>query len=484
MLRRSALVAVTVVLLEATAKAATVSLDSADRELLTTYARDTWRSLDALAAVGPLPADGLYRSDKGWTALGYTSPTNIAAYLWSTLAATDLGLIDREESDQRLRQMLAALGRLERAHGFFFNWYDPRTGARLQAWPDGSAVRPFLSTVDNGWLAAALIMVGNARPELRAEAEALLRPMNFGLFYDPYDPADPIAHPGLLRGGYFTDVNALAGFHYGMLNTEPRIASYIGIALGQLPREHYARMTRGTATGPDGDRIVPSWDGTMFEALMVPLFVPEADWAPASWGVNHALYVRAQIDYGLHDARLGYWGLSASCDPAGGYRAFGVAALGAGAPPLERATIITPHASFLALPFAPEEAMANLRALTRDFPVYGPYGFYDAVDITTGRVCDCILTLDQGMILAALANALGTGELQRAFSAGIIEATIRPLLAADRFEPEAGAAMALRNPKDDVLPPVSAPIAPSPAPPTAPARRRRSKRRRGAGQAK
>ena len=47
--------------------------------------------------------------------------------------------------------------------GMFFNWYDERTGAVLHTWPsDGGPVYPFLSSVDNGWLAAALIVVSNA----------------------------------------------------------------------------------------------------------------------------------------------------------------------------------------------------------------------------------------------------------------------------------------------------------------------------------
>ena len=48
---------------------------------------------------------------------------------------------------------------------------------------------------------------------------------------------------------------------------------------------------------------------------MVSLLVPEAEWAPRSWGTNHPLYVRAQIEYGLQDAQLGYWGLSAASAP-------------------------------------------------------------------------------------------------------------------------------------------------------------------------
>ena len=29
---------------------------------------------------------------------------------------------------------------------------------------------------------------------------ALLKPMDFGFFYAPYDPADPVKHPGQLHG--------------------------------------------------------------------------------------------------------------------------------------------------------------------------------------------------------------------------------------------------------------------------------------------
>ena len=66
--------------------------------------------------------------------------------------------------------------------------------------------------------------------------------MNFAFFYNPYDADNPIAHPGLLRGGYWPEEKMFTEFHYGTLNTEPRIASYVGIARGQLPSEHYYRM--------------------------------------------------------------------------------------------------------------------------------------------------------------------------------------------------------------------------------------------------
>ena len=318
------------------------ALTGDDRAQLKTYAQATWRSIDRAAKDNVLPSDGLWRSGESWTTASYTSPTDIAAYLWSTIAAEGLGFINHDEAGARLATMLTTVDRLERSHGFFYNWYDAKTGERLRNWPGGGPVRGFLSTVDNAWLAVALMMVGNTRPELKSTADCLLAPMDFGFFYDAYNASNPEAHPGLLRGGFFPDGGGVfADYHYGTLNTEPRIASYIGIAREQLPKEHYFRMHRA-APEPraslkeyehvpvleasqhyKGARLLPSWDGTMFEALMVPLFVPETAWAPTSWGVNHRLYAKAQIEYGLNDAKLGYWGISASTDTRGGYYAFG-----------------------------------------------------------------------------------------------------------------------------------------------------------------
>ncbi len=442
-------------------RAGSPDLGPADRALLSGYARDTWRSFDALALPSGLPSDMLSKTADGWSTAAYTSPTDIAAYLWSTLAAEDLEIIDRVEATVRLSRTLGALEKLERSHGFFYNWYDPRDGSTLKIWPGGGPVRPFLSTVDNGWLAAALMMVRNVRPDFRDQADALLGPMNFAFFYDPYDATNPGVHPGLLRGGFFVDSNSFATFHYGMLNTEARIASYVGIAQGQLPPDHYYRMSRARPPEYDsrmptdrgtvreylgvpvnegyrtyrGLRVVPSWDGSMFEALMVALFVPEADWAPNGWGVNHPLYVRASIENATQDVRLPAWGASPSSIPGGGYRVYGVPALSVDGRKAESAsdTVMTPHASFLALPYAPREALANMEVLAGRFKAYGPHGFLDSVDVASGRVAECELTIDQGMIMASVANVLGNRTLQRAFCEGKVDAVIRPLIAPEKF---------------------------------------------------
>jgi hypothetical protein len=184
----------------------------------------------------------------------------------------------------------------------------------------------------------------------------------------------------------------------------------------------------------------------MFEALMVPLFVPEEQWAPGSWGVNHPLYVRAQREYGLGDLRCGSWGFSPARGPRGGYAEYGVGpiAVKPGGYPSGDAQeaagrsdpvhgVVAPYASFLALRLARAEALANLRWLARRPAAYGEFGFVDSVDVACGRVSDAVLAVDQGMILAAIANAAGGDLMRRHFARGEIETVVRPLIASERF---------------------------------------------------
>src|SRR4051812_42105867 len=77
--------------LTATAKISRLSVE--ERAELLQYATDPWRSFQLLAQPSGLPADSLSRDATGWgNPSMQTSPTNIAAYLWSTLAASRLEL--------------------------------------------------------------------------------------------------------------------------------------------------------------------------------------------------------------------------------------------------------------------------------------------------------------------------------------------------------------------------------------------------------
>jgi Putative glucoamylase/Protein of unknown function (DUF3131) len=339
------------------------------------WVSDTWRSFTAMVEPSTgIPADNIDGDLDPATRAKYTSPTNIGSYLWSAIVAERLGVINRRELVTRTRQTLDSVARLERhpASGQFYNWYDPATLAKLRVWPvDGSTVFPFLSSVDNAWMATALMVVRNAVPEVRPQAQRLLDPMNFAMYYDEV-ARGPDVPAGLMRGGFWdeappgcTIVDNYLGIGpdvwytchtYGAFASETRMISYVAISLGQVPPAHYFAPWR---TFPDtcdwgwqeqkpvgawqeylgvpvfegaytyrGLRFVPTWGGDMFEELMPDMFVPEVQWGRDSWARQHSVYVRGQIEHGLRDAGYGHWGFSPASDPFAEYREYGVDVMG------------------------------------------------------------------------------------------------------------------------------------------------------------
>ncbi len=475
------------------------------------WARDTWASLVMTDERTGLTADNIDGPLANPNRSGYTSPTNIGGYLWSAIVARDLGLITRTECSRRIGQTLQTLStmRHHEPSGMYYNWYDEASGAVLTSWPtDGSTVYPFLSSVDNGWLAAALIVVQNAdRTNARAAGRILDR-INFKAYYNPTARTANVP-VGLLRGGFWDGATppTVPGQpgpvegeylgtgtpvwytlnHYDTTVSETRIASYIAIARGQVPANHYFGTWR---TFPDkgcdwqwqeqrplgvtrnylgvdvfegaytyrGMRIVPGWGGSMFEAMMPAMFVPEDRWAPRSWGINQKLTVRAHREHGLDEAGYGYWGFSPASQPGGGYREYGVDAIGlnpdgylsdvektnydagydgcrvgTNPTPTYGDGVVTPHASFLAMHEEPREAYDNLVKLDRELGAYGEGGFYDAVAVKSGTIAKRYLSLDQAMVMGSIGNVFGGDVVRRAFATGEVRKRIKPLIAMEQF---------------------------------------------------
>ncbi len=487
--------------------AAPPALPRPSETVIRKWAADTWASLVAMTDERTgLTADNIEGPLGNPTRSGYTSPTNIGGFLWSAIVARDLGLISKPDCSSRIRKTLRTLStmRHHRPSGMYYNWYDEATGEVLTRWPiDGNVVYPFLSSVDNGWLAAALMVVQNADRPNAALAKRLSERMDFAAFYNP--DARPDMRAGLLRGGFWDGVRPpdqtsavegnylgrgpnvwYTGFHYDTTVSETRIASYIAIARGQIPAKHYYATWR---TFPDlecnwswqeqrpigrtrnylgidvfegaysyrGMRIVPGWGGSMFEALMPAMFVPEEKWAPRSWGVNHPLTVRAHREHGLDEAKYGFWGFSPASQPGGGYREYGVDAIGlnpdgylsdaegtkfdrgydgcrvgTNPSPAYGDGVVTPHALFLAMHMEPREAYDNLRKLV-DLGAYGEGGFYDAVAVRSRTIARRYLSLDQAMVMGSIGNVFGGGTIRNAFATGVVRDRIKPLIAMEEF---------------------------------------------------
>jgi Ca2+-binding RTX toxin-like protein len=85
------------------------------------------------------------------------------------------------------------------------------------------------------------------------------------------------------------------------------------------------------------------------------------------------------------------------------------------------------------LRYRPDAALADLRALEHDFTVYTPLGFLDSVNVGSRVASKSYLSLDQGMIMAALGNALGHDVLRRAFATPDFERALRPVIGVEEF---------------------------------------------------
>jgi hypothetical protein len=481
------------------------TLSPSDTETLLGYARATWASFVAMTDEETgLPADSLAAIDG--TRSIQTSTTNIGAYMWSALVAERLGIIGHDELVTRLDQTITTLEGMETYAdtGQYYNWYDHRTGEKLTIWPPtGEPIGPhgpILSSVDNGWLATALHLVAVSVPgETGARAGALFDVMDFGFYYVP-ERNRILFH--------YAPQDGFAPCCYDTIVSESRIASYIGIAKGEIPPKEYfgawrtfpnscdwswqetrpvgphrsylgvdvfegAYMYAEGAYVDDPFRLVPGWGGSMFEALMPALFVPEEQWGPHSWAVNHPLTVLAQIDHGLNVAQYGYWGFSPANIPEGGYDAWGVDGIGMNPsgyysnedhtlvdhgfgdcpgrepqpdPPPEAYTngVVTPHAAFLALRWAPDAVMENLANLATDFDgLYDGWGFHDSVNVDSGFVSPYYLSLDQGMIMGAIGNALAGDMLRDAFATPQFRASLSPIIGVEKFN--AGPAERIRD---------------------------------------
>jgi Putative glucoamylase/Protein of unknown function (DUF3131) len=333
----------------------------------------------------------------------------------------------------------------------------------------------FLSAVDNGWYASGLIVTRQAFPELRGLASSLIKPMDFSIFYD--NRAQTACNTnatiegnqptGQMYGGYYVDQGP-AGYHNGALYSDPRIAMYVGMGLHQMPGDVWWRTWRTLppqqcSTDPDFSwqgqapggywatikdpqsgkkfrvweghytypgtslKYIPTYSGGMFEGLMANDVVPETTWGKNSFGLADKRTAQVQIKYATDQLHDPVWGMSPSstADDTGGYGGFGVEGLTlpvgqqlSQCVTCATETTVTPHASFIALDVAPQQAYTNIQKLRQLYPdIYTTDGgFYDAVDPSTGAVGHRRLVLDQSMIMASLDNALNGRQMQHWFA--------------------------------------------------------------------
>ena len=396
------------------------SLPWRDSEWLRDHAGKMWRFFQDWSS----PANNWLIPDhvhEDGTAAMTLSPTNLGLLLNARIAAVQLGALTLAEFAFETSETLARILEMPKHRGHLMNWYDIETLQPVGTW--------FVSTVDSGNLAAALWTLKQAvlafavkspwttglrsetaaqLADIAATCDRLVNEMDFRFLYEP--------RRKVLSVGYDVSAGRITPSYYDLLASESRTATFVAIAKGDVPQEAWFHLGRAHRR-VDGESILLSWTGTMFEYLM-----------PAIWMRHHRgtimhnsvrAVVKAQKE---HARRKGVpWGVSESAclppDGNHGYAPFGIPELA-----LKRldsdALVVSPYSAFLAVVVDPVGALENLKQMEQ-YGWTGRYGFYEAVDYTRagGHPIRSWMAHHQAMSLLAVCNLLFDRAFQQFFHA-------------------------------------------------------------------
>ncbi len=222
--------------------------------------------------------------------------------------------------------------------------------------------------------------------------------------------------------GYNVSTSCLDTSRYDLLASEARFGSFVAIARGDIPLDHWFAM--GRIYGSLGlRRVLLSWTGTMFEYLMPLLFQRSYPHSLLDKAAREAVSI--QIAYGRKNGVP--WGISESAyanldlNKTYQYKAFGVPALSLKGGSEEQ-LVVSPYAAILALNIAPRETVKNMETMAA-LGLLGDYGFYESMDFSRqiqrqgkrGIVVEAYMAHHQGMAFLALTNFLHGQPFSRRF---------------------------------------------------------------------
>ncbi|MGI8787174.1 MAG: GH36-type glycosyl hydrolase domain-containing protein [Pyrinomonadaceae bacterium] len=258
---------------------------------------------------------------------------------------------------------------------------------------------------------------------LKYFCETFFEEMDFGFLLDKERKVFVI--------GYNVEAEKPDNSFYDLLASESRLASFVAIAKGEIPQEHWFRLGR-PLTPLQGSRALISWTATMFEYLM-PILVMR-DYDETLLDQTYKSVVARQIEYAGKNGVP--WGISEAAYNARDlhlnyqYAPFGIPGLGLKRG-LSEDLVISPYSTALAAQISPIAALKNFAALSK-VGALARFGFYESIDYTPERlppnqnqaIIRAFMAHHQGMIFVALDNVLRDNIMQKRFhSEPLIQAT-------------------------------------------------------------
>lgn len=329
-----------------------------------------------------------------------TSPTNIGYALLARVCAAELDIISPLRASSDISVLISDCEKLKKWNGHLYNWYDVATKTPVNPY--------FVSSVDSGNFIAALIVVkefclAKGFQDIAVRCEKLIDETDFSALTDK--------SKNRLYIGYNVGAKRYEG-HYDILASEARLTAYIACCLsgdGALWRSLSRIQVNSFGN------VLASWSGTAFEYLMPQLFLPDVKGSLVTASAKRAVktFIKSSCNglWGISES--GYYAFDGNANYQ--YKAHGLSVLS-----LRNADdrcVISPYSSAMAIPYAPEKSIENLKKL-RECGAYGDMGFYEAIDFSAGKnTVSSHMTHHQGMLLCALTNALSGDVIRKYFTA-------------------------------------------------------------------
>jgi len=324
--------------------------------------------------------------------------------LMAMIVAIERGFITREEGIQRLDKIITFLEKADRFHGVWSHWIDGNTGK----------VIPF-STKDNGgdlvetsFLVQGLITFRQYLNVANATESALIDRINIlweGVEWDWYRKNNENVLYWHWSPNYNWEMNfAMYGYF------EQQITYFLAAAspTHSVPKIVYTNgfARNGAIVQNNSYYGINLKLGGLFPLFWVHYSYlgldPHFSDDYANYWDQNVNASRINQAYCIANPKkfIGYsdsnWGLTSS-DNQSGYNAHS---------PANDLGVITPTAALSSFPYTPVESMKALKFFyyTLGDKLWGPYGFYDAFNITQAWYANSYLAIDQGPIIVMIEN--------------------------------------------------------------------------------
>jgi cyclic beta-1,2-glucan synthetase len=333
-----------------------------------------------------------------------TSPTNIGYSLVSIVSAVDMKIIKEDIAIDLINKIIGSVESLEKWHGHLYNWYNIKTKKELYPL--------FVSTADSGNFISSLYVVkgflDNKNKSLAYRVEKMIKEADFSKLYNEEAEVFSI--------GYQIHEGTLVPYNYNNFLSEARLASYIAIAKGDVPFEHWFRLDK-TLTKYKWYKGVVSWTGTMFEYYMPLIFMKTYKHTLLDETYQFAFYAHKEfakeadpkIPFGITESAYN------ELDDAQNYKykAFGIPYLKFHDSEIPQ-LVVAPYGSIMALERYPYDVYQNIKKF-QALGMEGKYGLYESYDHDDETVVRAYYAHHQGMILAGINNYLNNNSIQNYF---------------------------------------------------------------------